>query len=225
MFDWLAAIAPRLGLAWDCATGTGQAARGLAARFDKVIATDASSAQLAQAEQHPRIEYRVARAEDSGLPSGSVDIVTVAQALHWLDSHRFYEEAKRVLDADGVVAVWGYGDPVIEGGDANAIVHEYNRGTIESYWLPERQILLDGYRTIDFPFHETEPPSFSLQQRWTLSELAGYLRTWSATARYAADLGRDPIIGVEKKLSRVWGDARAKRLVSWPLYVRAGSAA
>lgn len=121
--------------------------------------------------------------------------------------------------------MWGYGDPIIEGDDVNDIVHAYNRGTIESYWFPERQILLDGYRTIDFPFDETEPPSFSLEQRWTLSELAGYLRTWSATARYAAELGADPIVALEEKLSPVWGDVRVKRLVSWPLYVRAGIAA
>jgi hypothetical protein len=123
-----------------------------------------------------------------------------------------------------VLAVWGYGDPIIEGSEANAIVHAYNRGTVESYWLPERQCLLDGYRTIDFPFNEIEAPTYTLEQRWTLTDLAGYLRTWSATARYAAELGADPIVEVEEKLSRVWGDTRVKRLVSWPLYVRAGSA-
>ncbi|HEY8164557.1 MAG TPA: class I SAM-dependent methyltransferase [Gemmatimonadaceae bacterium] len=217
-------MAPSAGVAWDCATGTGQAARGLATRFARVVATDASTAQLSQAEADPRIEYRFARAEDSGLPPHSADIITVAQALHWLDPPRFYREARRVLVPRGILAVWGYGDPVIEGDEANAIVHAYNRGTIESFWLPERQLLLDGYRTVDFPFDEINPPSFGLEQRWSLSELGGYLRTWSATARYAAELGSDPIIEVERNLSHVWGDPDAKRLISWPLYVRAGRA-
>ncbi len=211
-------------LAWDCATGSGQAARGLASRFELVIATDASSAQLAQAEPHPRIEYRVAPAEASGLESHSADIVCVAQALHWVDARRFFDEARRVAKPYGVVAVWGYGDPVIEGNEANSIVYEYNRGTIEKYWLPERQLLLDGYRTIEFPFAEVKAPAFTLEQRWTLLELAGYLRTWSATARYAAELGKDPVAPVEETLRRVWGGDAHRRVISWPLFLRVGRA-
>jgi SAM-dependent methyltransferase len=164
----------------------------------------------------------LARAEDSGLAAHSVDLVTVAQALHWLDPDRFFDETRRVLVTGGVLAAWGYGDPVIEGRDANAIVHAYNRGTIESYWLPERQLLLDAYRTIEFPFEEIEPPTFTLEQRWTLPELGGYLRTWSATARYAGEIGTDPIIEVERDLTSVWGDPRVPRRVSWPLYLRVG---
>jgi len=45
-------------LAWDCATGNGQAAVALAGHFDKVIATDASAEKVAHAERHPRFEYR-----------------------------------------------------------------------------------------------------------------------------------------------------------------------
>ena len=222
MFDWLASIAPGTHAVWDCATGSGQAARALAARFGRVIATDASSAQLAQAESDPRIEYRVARAEDSGLVAHSVDLVTVAQALHWLDHARFFAEVRRVLVSGGALAAWGYGDPVIERREVNTIVHAYNRGTVESYWLPERQLLLDGFRTIEFPFDEIDAPTFKLEQNWSLSELSGYLRTWSATARYAAEIDRDPIAEVERDLLGVWGEPDHPRQVSWPLHMRVG---
>ena len=90
LFAWLAAMAPSRAVAWDCATGSGQAAGGLAAHFARVVATDASAAQVAEAEAFGRVEYRVAPAEDSGLPDASVDLVTVAQALHWFEFERFF---------------------------------------------------------------------------------------------------------------------------------------
>jgi len=65
MFEYLGRIAPSRALAWDCATGNGQAAVGLAAVFERVIATDASEKQIANAEPHERVEYRVAPAEES----------------------------------------------------------------------------------------------------------------------------------------------------------------
>jgi SAM-dependent methyltransferase len=220
LFDWLSGLVTRHELAWDCATGSGQAAVGLAQRFDRVIATDASEKQIAMAQPSDAIDYRVATASDSGIDSSSVDMVTVAQAIHWLDRDEFYSEAGRVMRADGAIAIWCYGDPVIDDPALNAIVHEYNRGTIERYWRPERRIILEGLRTISFPFREVSAPHFVLEQGWTLVELAGYLRTWSATSAYAAVHGGDPVAPVEEKLSAKWGTGR--RTIRWPLYVRCG---
>jgi ubiquinone/menaquinone biosynthesis C-methylase UbiE len=108
LFRRLASIAPDTQLAWDCATGTGQAAIELAEFFDRVIATDASEKQIANAERHPRVEYRAATAEESGLDAASVDLVTVAQALHWFDLDRFYAEVRRVLKPQGLLAATAY---------------------------------------------------------------------------------------------------------------------
>src|SRR5580704_8188572 len=83
LFDHVARIAPAKGLAWDCATGNGQAATELAEHFRAVVATDASRQQLAEAPAHDRIAYVVAAAERSPIASSSVDLVTVAQAIHW----------------------------------------------------------------------------------------------------------------------------------------------
>src|SRR5438132_5354114 len=75
LFEYLALISPRRELAWDCATGNGQAAVGLARHFDRVTATDASAQQIESAEPDERISYRVAPAEASAIDSASVDLI------------------------------------------------------------------------------------------------------------------------------------------------------
>ena len=67
LFEHLASISPRHEVAWDCATGNGQAAVGLARHFDGVTATDASAQQIESAEPNDLISYRVAPAEASGI--------------------------------------------------------------------------------------------------------------------------------------------------------------
>jgi SAM-dependent methyltransferase len=108
LFAYLAKVAPSRQLAWDCGTGNGQAAIGLASVFDRVIATDASEKQIANAQPHERVEYRVAPAENSGIESGTVDLLMVAQALHWFNLDRFYAEARRALKPSGVFAASAY---------------------------------------------------------------------------------------------------------------------
>ena len=173
LFDWIASLVTRHELVWDCATGSGQAATGLANHFSRVIATDASEKQISMAEPHRSIEYRVATAYESGLDDYSVDAVTVAQAIHWLDHDRFYREAKRVMRDGAAIVIWGYGDPVIDDARLHDIVHTFNRGTLEKYWRPERNVILAELKTISFPFREVEGPSFTLEQSWTLAEFAG----------------------------------------------------
>lgn len=210
-------------VALDCGTGNGQAARGLATHFDRVIGTDPSEEQISRATPHARIEYVVARAEFCCLSTGSVDLVTAAQALHWFDPPAFFAEATRVLTTEGAIAIWGYGDPILDSAPLQQTLHRFNRGTLEPYWFPERQLLLDGYRTIPFPFDEVPLPALEMTMSWTLAELAGYLRTWSSTARYAAEHGFDPVTDVEKALSRDWGAPDTARVVRWPLRIRAGT--
>lgn len=222
LFDFVAGLTKEHRAALDCGTGNGQAAIGLAGRFERVFATDPSAEQIQNAVRHERVEYRVARAKSSGLPDRSVNLVTAAQALHWFDATLFFAEARRVLVPDGAIAVWGYGDPVLDTSQLHETLHAFNRGLLESYWFPERSLLLDGYRTVPFPFHEVRVPVFAIEMRWTLPELAGYLRTWSSTARYLAQHGVDPVVEVEKSLARDWGDPESQRLIQWPAYMRAG---
>src|SRR5918996_6482558 len=72
IYTYLASIAPARSLAWDCGTGNGQAAIGLAQHFDKVHATDASAEQISLAYQHTKVDYRVEPAEHVSLKDSSV---------------------------------------------------------------------------------------------------------------------------------------------------------
>ena len=224
-FGYLAGQAPRRRVAWDCGTGSGQAAIGLADFFSRVIATDASAAQIEHTQPRLGVEYRVARAEDSNLEAGSVDLVSVAQALHWFDRDAFFAEARRVLVPGGVVAVWCYGNPWLADRALDGTLQRFTSETIGPWWPPERQLVLDGYRSIDFPFAELAPPPFTLVQAWTMHDLSGYLRTWSGTRRYVASVGHDPVDALEAELASEWGDVRERRLVRWPLSLRIGRAA
>jgi SAM-dependent methyltransferase len=222
LFAWLASVVPRRQLAWDAGTGSGQAAAGLADHFERVIATDASAAQLAHATAHPRVEYRVATAEASGLAPGSIDLVTVAQALHWFDIPGFFAEARRVLAPDGVLAVWCYGDPRLDHPVLNEILRRYNRGTVEEYWPPERDLVLNEYRAIPFPFDELASPPFALEAAWALPDLMGYLRSWSATTRYANAHGSDPVLEIEAEMRGVWSAPGTSQVIRWPVTLRVG---
>lgn len=222
LFAWLASIAPAREAAWDCGAGNGQASVGLASHFRRVIATDASAAQIAQATPHPAVEYRVAPAEASGLPDESVDLVTAAQAAHWFDLPRFFAEARRVVRRDGVVALWSYnflstGIPAVD----ESVTHFY-AVTLGSWWAPERRLVEDGYRSIDFPFDELPAPRFHMSARWTLAQLLGYLRTWSAVDRYRRETGDDPVTPLGEALAAPWGDPVQAREIAWPLEFRVG---
>jgi SAM-dependent methyltransferase len=222
LFDYLATLAPRDLVVWDCACGNGQATLDLAQHFDRVIATDASKEQIASATPHPHVEYRVAPAEQSGLPDASAGLITVAQALHWFDLDRFYAEAKRVLRPSGVLAAWAYGINEVEGNRVNELVQNFYSRTVGPYWPPERKLVESGYRTIPFPFTELAPPAFRMEARWTLEQLLGYFSTWSATNRFIKATGCNPLEPLSEALVRVWGEANSPRLIVWPLSLRLG---
>ena len=222
LFDYLAGLAPARSLVWDCACGTGQASIDLAARFDAVIATDASEQQITHAQPHPRIQYRVAPAEKSGIEPDSVDLATVAQAVHWFDHEAFYAEVRRVLRPGGVLAVWGYGSGHLDDPAPDGVFTEFLSQTVGPFWPPERHLVEEGYRSLPFPFPAIEPPDFGMFQDWTLEQLLGYARSWSATARYIDRHGVDPVAGFAARLAPLWGDPQRRRRLTWPLAIRIG---
>jgi ubiquinone/menaquinone biosynthesis C-methylase UbiE len=222
LFDYLATLAPHSSVVWDCAAGNGQATFDLAERFDRVVATDASAEQIASARPHPKIEFRVASAENSGLANGSVGLVTVAQALHWFDPTRFYAEVRRVLKPDGILAVWAYVINEVEGDAINQIVQDFYSNVVGPYWPPERKLVEEGYRTVAFPFAEITPPSFRMEARWTLEQVLGYFSTWSATNRYIKATSRNPLEPLSGALAEHWGEPSSPRRITWPLTLRVG---
>jgi SAM-dependent methyltransferase len=221
LFDFVTSLPRGRALALDCATGNGQAALGLAERFERVIATDASAAQLAHATPHPRVEYRQAPAEQSGLPDRSVDLVTVATAVHWLDFDRFYAEAERVLAPGGAIVVWAYNLPRVTP-EISALVDRLSYQIVKTYWPPERRWVDEEYHTLPFPFREVETPSLAIEERWDLHRLLDYVGTWSATQRYLQAHGQDPRELIAGELEAAWGDPDQEREVRFPIMMRAG---
>ncbi|HEX5385899.1 MAG TPA: class I SAM-dependent methyltransferase [Gemmatimonadales bacterium] len=222
LFKWLGTLAARRALAWDSGTGNGQAALGLAGVFDQVIATDASAAQLSAAAPHPRVEYRQALAEASGLDTGSVDLVTVAQALHWFDVPAFFAEAGRVLAPGGAVAIWTYGLPSFDDAPLDQALARFYSDAVGPFWAPERRHVEAGYRTLPFPFAEVATPAFEIRADWTLDALLGYVGTWSATARFREARGYNPLETFAPELLPLWGNRADARPLRWALSVRAG---
>ena len=224
LFEFVAANAPARRLAWDCACGNGQAAVGLAEHFERVIATDASPEQISHARPHKRIEYRVAAAEESKLPSASADAITVTQALHWLNHEKFYAEARRVLVPKGTLTVTVYTDAIMDDAKLDATFQHYNKQVVGPYWPAERKIVNEEYRSLPFPFERIPPPKLTLERQWSLAELAGYLRSWSATVRYVEANGTDPVVRFEREMAENWGDPQDRRTIRWPFVVMSGRA-
>lgn len=223
LFAWLAENTPGHDLVWDCATGTGQAATALAEYFNQVWATDASAAQIKAASPCRNVSYHTASAECSGLPDQSADLVTVAQALHWFDLNLFYSEVQRVLKPGGILAVWTYGIFRVEGADSDEVQRLLDRfyyETVGPCWPPERRHVENGYTDLTFPFAEITPPDCVMPVDWTLDNLSGYLRSWSATSRYRELHRTDPVIPLAEQLAPLWGKAR--RRVVWPLSIKTG---
>jgi ubiquinone/menaquinone biosynthesis C-methylase UbiE len=221
LFSFLIDCLPGRQLAWDCATGNGQVAWALTRYFENVIASDASEAQILAAAANPGIEFRVGRAEASGLDDNSVDLITVGQALHWFDIAGFFDEAQRVLVPGGVLAAWSYARCHVNP-DCDALINELYLDIVNSYWPPERKLVEEGYRSIELPMAPIAAPEIAMKIDWMVENMLGYLRTWSASQRYLMDRGSDPVSLIEDQLLQVWGGG--SREVSWPLNLKIGRA-
>lgn len=221
LFEFVSSLTPKHRRAWDCGAGSGQATEGLLPYYSNVVATDISRSQLGSAPAADRLDRVAASGEHCPLGRATVDLVVVAQALHWIDRPAFYAEVRRVVAAGGAIVVWSYdlamlGDPELD----RAFRDFYDR-TLGQYWPPERRLVDDRYRGIEFPFEETESPEFSMAADWTLDELLGYVGTWSAVNRYRASQGHDPAAMLVEQLEAGWPRGERRR-IRWPLTVRAG---
>jgi len=206
--------------AWDCGTGNGQVAKELASRFDKVIATDISKQQLDQAFQAPNIEYRLESSEHCSIEDQSLDLITVAQAIHWFDFDGFYKQVMRVLKPEGILAVWAYNNPVLEGRLQDCLMEIYE-DALGPYWDPERQYITDGYANIPFPFKEIDCPPFSICYNWTREHFTGYISTWSALKHYVEKNKTDLMPWIDETLKRDWPDQTIKPIY-FPCHLRIG---
>ncbi|MBW3535468.1 MAG: methyltransferase domain-containing protein [Gemmatimonadetes bacterium] len=217
--DALAELAPARRLAWDAGCGSGQLSTLLGERFDRVVASDASAEQVAHARPHPRVEYRIAPAGESGLPADSVDLAAAAQAAHWFDLDAWFAEVARVARRGAAVAMVTYGDVEVEGAPGR-VVDRFNRETLAPWWAPERRHVVDGYASLDLPFARVAVRVPDMTAEWDADALLGYVGTWSAVRALEGAGGRETIDAFAEEVRRAWGPGR--RGVRWPLTVRAG---
>jgi SAM-dependent methyltransferase len=221
LFEYLASVVASRKRAWDCATGNGQAALGLAQYFESIIATDASEKQIRNATEHDRITYAVAPAEKTAIENNSLDLIVVAQALHWFALDKFYAEARRVLKPGGLIAAWSYSllriSPPID-----IHIDKFYTDIVGPFWPPERKLVDDRYRSIPFPFAEMSAPQFSMEAKWSLEHLIGYLGTWSSVLKFSNKHGTDPIDLVIKDLRQAWGRPEQEKQIHWPIHIRVG---
>jgi SAM-dependent methyltransferase len=220
LFRYLASLVEEKSLAWDCGTGNGQAAIKLANYFDQVIATDPSEKQLQNATQHLKIKYLVATAENPGIADNSVNLVTVAQALHWFKREDFYRQVKRVAKEGGILAVWCYGLARISPG-IDRLIYELYESILGPYWEKERTLVDKRYQDIEFPFNELTPPEIEMTADWTLEHLLGYISTWSAVKAYIKQNNKNPLEALSLKLQNEWNPKEAQK-VRWTLALRVG---
>ena len=214
LIEYLSTLTGEHELAWDCATGNGQVARVLADYFRCVKASDASVEQIARAVPHSRVEYSVGRAEEPRLAARSVDLITIAQALHWFQRDLFYAQVRRVLKPSGLIAAWCYGLCFVNE-RIDRVVGRLYEDILGDYW-PEGRLLVEHlYASMDFPFPAISAPEFAMRAEWGCTEFMGYLSSWSAAQRYQEQNGADPLTLVQPELEACWGEE--VRTVTWPL--------
>jgi SAM-dependent methyltransferase len=184
LYEWIVQWCYQRNAAWDCATGSGQAAVGLSPYFTRVYATDVSREQIRQAIRRENIEYSVQPAEETTFTDQSIDLVVVAQALHWFDYRRFWPEVARVARKGAFFCAWGY-DWLSSTADVDELLVKPFCEIIAPFWADNNRILWNGYPDADilFPFRRVECPHFSIDLDWRLSQLLTYLCSWSAYKR------------------------------------------
>jgi len=218
LYEYLAGLTRIHDLAWDCGTGNGQAAIGLKPFFKKIVATDPSAEQLKHSVKDAKIDYRLEKAEETSLAASSVDMVTVANALHWFHFDSFYAEVNRVLKPGGVIVAWCYYTPAVNPG-IDVHLKDFHDNILSRYWLPENNLVVKGYSTIPFPFQLIECPDFYCKKTLSLDDFINYLRTWSAVQRFISQRGVDPTDNLRGLLAPGW---KNEQEVTWTIKLKAG---
>jgi ubiquinone/menaquinone biosynthesis C-methylase UbiE len=222
LFTYLTNLSPHRRVAWDCATGNGQSAFELAKFYQTVHATDLSQKQIQQARKHPQIRYSQGRAEQSGLPPGTIDLITVAQAFHWFDHRLFFKEARRVIRPEGgLLAVWIYDQSVINE-KLDQVTKDFHSEVVGKFGENELKTFKANFENMKMPIQEIIPPRFEMNKTWTLDQLKGYLFTWSATQTAIRKTGKNPVAEFSSRIDAAWGDPNLVHEVRWPVVLRVG---
>ncbi|MBX7206131.1 MAG: class I SAM-dependent methyltransferase [Bacteroidia bacterium] len=218
LFEFIYAQANGFENAWDAGTGNGQVSKVLSQKFKKVLATDISEKQLSHAQVLPNIVYLKAAEDVPQIQNASVDLITVAQAIHWFNRAAFYTEVKRVAKPNALVVVWCYSLAQVSA-EIDFLINRFYTETIGAFWDEERRLVEQGYRTIEFPFKELPVPELSMDVYWEIEHVHGYLTSWSAVQHFIKANGFNPVDKLITELKPLWNGSMPVR---FPLHIRAG---
>ncbi len=222
-FERFAASCPERERVWDCGCGNGQASLALAEHFAAVIATDASPEQLAASFPQPRVSYRCAPAQASGLEECSVDGVLVAAAVHWFAGEAFNAEVQRVARPGAVMAWIGYLPVRLPAEPLQRWFDRFYARDLAPWWPQERRWVDASYAGLAFPGREWPfPVDLLIERHWDLATFLGHLGTWSAVQR-AREQGWDPVPAAAAELCQIWPGGGTEPLpLAWPFMGRWG---
>jgi ubiquinone/menaquinone biosynthesis C-methylase UbiE len=221
LFDYIIQHVNDRQLAWDCATGNGQAAEELARYFKRVMATDISTKQLAQVRPNKKIGYLVSAAEQTPFPDNNFDCITVAQAYHWFQFEAFGKEVHRVAKPGAIIAIWGYGLIVYEEDVLNRLIKSFYGDTVGAYWDKERRYIDDRYTTVPFPYASLPSKEFQINVQWNRQQLIGYFNTWSSVQHFIKAHQYNPVDELATAIEQVWPDDKEKNFY-FPLFLKLG---
>ena len=222
LIEYITSFVQEKKLAWDCATGNGQAAVLLAPHFDKVFATDTSEKQLSLAIPKENIIYQVSKAEQTRFRDNSFDLITVAQAYHWFQFNDFEKEVKRVGKTGAVIAAWGYNIPVCDHEIINTLTRHFYTAVVGPYWDAERKYIDESYQTIPFNFEELPSKEFSILVNWSKEDLTGYFNSWSSVQHFIKANQHNPVNEMATQLIAAWPPEMNEIVFSFPVFLRIG---
>jgi SAM-dependent methyltransferase len=197
--------------AMDLGAGTGKATRALMPHFAEVIAVEPDAQMAAKlAEQFPGAMIRNVPAERCSQPPETVDLVTIANALHWMEAERVFANVRSWLRRGGVLAV--FDRPLPKTTPAlDAVLRAELRGPwkphrdrrLERYLIWQKQVrAAPGLRVVE----ETKFPDIVPM---SARDLTGYWRSTSYASAYARTLA-DPELywrDLESRIAKAAGKA------------------
>ncbi|WP_071873021.1 class I SAM-dependent methyltransferase [Atopomonas hussainii] len=222
LFSWVAQQCRQHERVLDIACGSGQASEVWPTYFQQVLACDLSFASLQLSPEHSPVLYFQSPADVLPVSSHSVDLVSVAQGLHWFATPTFYQEVRRVLRPQGIFCAWSYGLPVCANAKVDAWLRSTHDQLLGPYWPAGREHVVNGYRDVPFPFAHRPAPALGISRYWLPSELLGYISSWSATAQYRQQQG-DPLPQLAAQLEACWPQESPRLALDWPITLLLGS--
>ena len=221
LYDYILQFVGEKNMAWDCATGNGQAALALAPFFSRVEATDISPEQIARAIPHENIHYQVCPADHTPFEDQIFDLVTIATAYHWLEPKSFEKEVRRVGKKNAVIAAWAYNLPSSGDKEIDRILHHFYYDIVYPYWDPERRQVENSYSNIFFPYGLLPTRDFHFHVSWSREDFSGYLDSWSSVQHYKDKEGRSPLSLIRFQLEEAWSPDE-KKTFRFPLFLKLG---